>query len=560
LTRSTLTKAERQKIMGKYDVADIRRVRAQRRLAFLRDNAPRSLECHARLVHRDDRGLPLIPARHHMEWIKVLEDRVNFPYVAIIAPPGFAKSTWVTVSYASWRIGVTGGRCRIILASNTASQAYGFANGVRTAIEHPWYEKAYPGVRPDFDEGWTKDHFWVTGSVDSVNPTMLAVGIDGPVVGKRADEIILDDPTTFQQASSRTIMDAQRNWVKNTLIKRFPAGRQPPYGKNSRMVVVATRWGENDLIPTLEGLGFKILNFPALGFYDRIMRCPQCGDPRDVQWEKLLQRCEHCGSDERANPEWGTEPLWQEPRRKEGEIILGPDGEPIWYVPDGQMTQENLESERESDPIMFNLTMMGDATAMAGDFFGGPFLHGHLPQADVEGDWHDRVRASFDRVVQYVDTAGGKDQKRGDFFALATVGIRKGGEEVWVMDMERGRYAAPEQERAVLREAEEWDPDLVIIEDANEGRALYQRLVASSRLPIKAIPPTKSKEVRAIALSNAYKGGRVWHPEGAKWLRTYEGELVAFPRGMYDDQVDAVVGAYNASTKPASRIRSLVAP
>lgn len=529
-------KAERLAIASKYDLHDVRVAAQNRRLRYFRDNAPRSLECHARLVHRDTRGVPLIPAAHHCEWINVLEDRENFPYVCIVAPPGYAKSTWISVSYASWRIGVTGGRSRIILASNTASQAYGFAQGVREAIEHPWYQHAYPGVGPDLKRGWAQDQFWVTGSQDGVNPTLLAVGVSGPVVGKRADEIILDDPTTFQEASSRIIMDKQRNWLKNTLIKRFPAGMQPPYGHGSRMVVVTTRWGENDLVPTLESLGFKILVFPALGYWDRIVRCSQCGEQRDPDWVALMQRCEHCDTTEAPIFEWGREPLW-------------PQAESL----------QQLEDEEENDPLLFKLTKMGDAGAMGGDLFEGPFNHGEPPQADVEGDWHDRVRAAFDKIVQYVDTAGGKDRKRGDFFALATVGIRKKGEEVWVLDMERGRYAAPEQERAIAREAEEWDPDEIIIEDANEGRALFQRMVTSTRLPLRAYSPTKDKEFRATPLANIYAAGRVWHPLHAKWVKTYEAELVAFPRGVYDDQVDAVAGAFNASVRPGPQFRSLIA-
>jgi hypothetical protein len=30
----------------------------------------------------------------------------------------------------------------------------------------------------------------------------------------------------------------------------------------------------------------------------------------------------------------------------------------------------------------------------------------------------------------------------------------------------------------------------------------------------------------------------VWHREGAPWLTDYEDELLSFPRGKHDDQVD----------------------
>lgn len=533
-----ISEGEKREILSRYEHVELKRYASQRRLAYFRDNAPYSLECHARLVHRTDRGVPMMPAPHHQEWIPVLENRRDFPYLAIIAPPGYAKSSWVTGAYVSWRLGASGGTTRIILCSNTATQAMDFAQGVQAAVTHPWFQKAYPGVEPDYGRGWTKDRFWLTPNPDSVNPSLLAVGINGPVVGKRADEIVLDDPTTFQEASSRVIMAKQQNWLKNTLIRRFPAGMQPPHGRGGRMVVVATRWGENDLIPTLESLGFKVLNFPALGYWDRVARCPDCGEERDRDWVSLLRRCEHCDSGERPVMEWGRLPLWPEAD-----------------------SYEALAEEERDDPLLFQLIRQGDASAFSGQMFQGPFQHGEPPQDEtIEGTWHERVRAAFDRVVQYVDTSGGEKQNMGDFFALCTLGVRDGGNEVWVLDMERGRFQAPEQERVVQTEADEWDPDLIVIEEVNEGRALYQRLVRVARnLPLRKKPPTRSKEFRAIGLVNAYKAGIVWHPSRARWLRSYEAELVAFPKGTYDDQVDAAAGAFNASSDPGPRLRALIA-
>ena len=35
-----------------------------------------------------------------------------------------------------------------------------------------------------------------------------------------------------------------------------------------------------------------------------------------------------------------------------------------------------------------------------------------------------------------------------------------------------------------------------------------------------------------------YQSGKVYHPAGSPWLHTWESELLEFPTGEHDDQVD----------------------
>jgi predicted phage terminase large subunit-like protein len=46
------------------------------------------------------------------------------------------------------------------------------------------------------------------------------------------------------------------------------------------------------------------------------------------------------------------------------------------------------------------------------------------------------------------------------------------------------------------------------------------------------------KVSRARPIAARYEIGAVYHPAGAPWLADYEGELLAFPHGGHDDQVD----------------------
>ena len=51
------------------------------------------------------------------------------------------------------------------------------------------------------------------------------------------------------------------------------------------------------------------------------------------------------------------------------------------------------------------------------------------------------------------------------------------------------------------------------------------------------------KEARAAVQANKMEGGRVLLPTRATWLSDFEAELLAFPGGRHDVQVDALCQA-----------------
>ena len=59
-----------------------------------------------------------------------------------------------------------------------------------------------------------------------------------------------------------------------------------------------------------------------------------------------------------------------------------------------------------------------------------------------------------------------------------------------------------------------------------------------SRLPIIPLQPDTDKYTRALPMAILYQSGKVYHPAGTPWLHTWESELLEFPTGEHDDQVD----------------------
>lgn len=489
---------------------EIYREKNQRQREELAELAPHSMAAHAALFHKTDRGDPVIPARHHAEWVKFAHDFENYRWVVVVCPPGYAKSTWWSIIYPSWRIGVAKGRIRIGLISNTAHLTWGFSRSIMRVIADPLYRAVYEVGPDDKNRGWSQQQFWVDAAIDNKNPTVMSSGIGGPIQGMRFDEIICDDLSTWEDVRSDTVMDGQRHFIKSVLMKRYDPGGGPPNGFG-RCIVATTRWGERDLVPLFESLGFKIITMPALGYWDRKE-----------------------GPD--GSVEWGEEPLWPMVESK-----------------------EELESQREEDEVIFELVKQGNPKVVGGDVFDVSQINRH---EDVDVTDPDFL-ATFTDIVQSIDTAGGKDRKKGDFFVDATIGVRPGEdgrEEVWILDIERGRYPAPVQEKMVIQKGELWNPQLILIEERNEGGALFQRLIETTRLPVKAWYPEKDKEFRAIQFANALNSGKVHVPAYAKWVRPFEVEAAAFPRGPHDDQIDAVSAGYNHTGSGGPRLRVLQSP
>jgi predicted phage terminase large subunit-like protein len=202
----------------------------------------------------------LSPARHHQEWIAALEDK-SVRRLLIIAPPGHAKTSWVSIYYPAWRIG-SDPNLHFCLLSNTATQAHRPSVAARELIKNSdAYHKIFPQVKPDYIKGWA-EHEWF---VQRPNPgdkdaTMIAAGVFGPILGARIDELILDDCVDQENSATARQREKFWEWVKATAISRLTP--------DGRIICVMTRWHERDLAAELIAMGgFRVIHMPALGYY-----------------------------------------------------------------------------------------------------------------------------------------------------------------------------------------------------------------------------------------------------------------------------------------------------
>ena len=64
-------------------------------------------------------------------------------------------------------------------------------------------------------------------------------------------------------------------------------------------------------------------------------------------------------------------------------------------------------------------------------------------------------------------------------------------------------------------------------------------MAVKAGLPIKPLKPDKDKLSRGLAIAARMECGNIFFKRNALWLSDFEFELLSFPNGRNDDQVDA---------------------
>src|SRR5262249_23553653 len=145
-------------------------------------------------------------------------------------------------------------------------------------------------------------------------------------------------------------------------------------------------------------------------------------------------------------------------------------------------------------------------------------------------------RGANDRIVQSWDTAS-KAEELNDYSVCTTWVVK--GKDYFLVDAFRQRLDYPELKNKVMELWPRHRASTVLIEDKGSGTHLIQdlRRICSGPRPI-GIVPAGDKITRMAAHSAKIEAGHVHLPERASWLGDFRTELLAFPDGRYDDQVD----------------------
>lgn len=165
------------------------------------------------------------------------------PRLIVCMPPRHGKSVTVSHWFPTWLLETFHGR-RVILASYEAEFAAKWGGKVRDTIAE---NKDLLSVR--FKTKNPAMHNWET----SEDGAMMCAGVGGPITGKGANVLIIDDYVkNAEDANSLTMRNKTWDWWTSTARTRI----EPYVDKDGTktppaVVVMATRWHSDDLIGRL---------------------------------------------------------------------------------------------------------------------------------------------------------------------------------------------------------------------------------------------------------------------------------------------------------------------
>jgi predicted phage terminase large subunit-like protein len=157
----------------------------------------------------------------------------------------------------------------------------------------------------------------------------------------------------------------------------------------------------------------------------------------------------------------------------------------------------------------------------------------------VRQDWFRRYAAppaKFDSIFQSWDTAN-KMSELNDFSVCTTWGVV--GKNLYLLNVLRKRLEYPDLKRAVCSQAQAFSAVTVLIEDKASGTQLIQELKREDLCNVRGYNSTLDKQMRLVSVTSTIENGFVYLPEKAAWLDDYLHEMILFPRGNFDDQVDS---------------------
>jgi predicted phage terminase large subunit-like protein len=307
----------------------------------------------------------------------------------------------------------------------------------------------------------------------------FGTSVGGTLTGRGGNFIIIDDPLKPQDAMSEVKRDSVQQWYDSTLYSRLDSK------KDDVIIIVMQRLHVDDLVGyVIEKENWTHLDLPA------IAEAPQTVS---------------LGGG-RAH------------RRAIGDV-LHPEREPLSIL-DGikaQMGSQAFSAQYQQAPVPP----------------GGAMIQWSWFKTYRELPWRD----AGDELVQSWDTAAKADELND--FSVGTTWLVKGN-NYYLADVVRERLLYPELRRRIIETANRNSCRTVIIEDKGSGTSLIQDLKGAGQLWPIAFRPEGDKITRLAAQSAKIEAGHVHLPEHASWLGDFKTEMMRFPYGRHDDQVDSV--------------------
>jgi hypothetical protein len=312
--------------------------------------------------------------------------------IAVVAPRGSAKSTWVSLVYPLWSA-LHGYEPYIQIISDTQSQARLLLEAIKREIEdNPLLAQAYPAA-VGRGSPWGQDRIRLANKV-----VIEALGTCSKIRGRRNREerpslIILDDPQNDQHVTSATRRTQSWNWFNRAVLN---AGTP-----DTNVLVVGTALHRECLALKLaDTAGWDATTFRAL------VRLP---DRMDLwrEWEEVYTHHDDPDHETKARQ-------FYEERR----VQMNAGAELLW-------------PEREDLYSLMSLRAAIGLAAFASEKQGDPFdpstCEWPLDYFTGTNFWFDKWPEQLVVRALALDPSKGLDARVGDYSALVKVGQDQNG-------------------------------------------------------------------------------------------------------------------------------------
>lgn len=389
-------------------------------------------------------------------------------------PPRHLKSFIVSVAFPAFLLGHNPS-AQIICASYGQDLADKHARDCRALMQTNFYQRI-------FSTRLSPDKTAASNFETTAGGCRLATSVTGPLTGRGADYIIIDDPLKANEAHSESNRNAVNEWFDGALYTRITNK------ETGVIVVVMQRLHEDDLAGHLiEKGGWSVLSLPAIATQAEVFDIETPYGPRRFE-------------------------------RQEGDV-LHPARE----------SRETLAALKRS---------MGD-WAFSAQYQQTPTPRGGLL---VKAAWFQRytettLPKSFEQVVLSCDTAN-KVSELADYTAITVWGIK--GPRYFLIDVIRRRLNYPDLKRTIKDLAAGYRATSVLIEDRASGTQLIQELKYEGVHTVVGCSPDGDKVMRLHAQTATIENGFVYLPNEAPWLGDFLHEVTSFPNSKHDDQADSL--------------------
>lgn len=396
-----------------------------------------------------------------------------------LMPPGSAKSTYSSVVFPTHYLGRFP-KTSIIVASYASDLPKKFGRRARSIVNQKQYQRIFDAQLSQ--ESGAVDEWALTNGSE-----WMAAGILTGITGNRVDGVVWDDLIKGREQADSEIV-RQKTWdayFEDLLTRKKPKGWE---------VGITTRWheddpagrilpadysGESGLIPCRDGNDWYVVCLPAI--------CEREDDPLG---------------------------------REVGEILW-----PEWFTP------EHFNSFKRNART-WNALFQQRPAPETGDFFEAGWLKPYNTMPP-------RETLTIYGASDFAVTSGG-----GDYTVLLVVGV-DAQQHIYLLDLWRAQTKSDKWVDTFCDLVEKWKP-LGWAEESGQintgvGPFLVERLrqrhlyIARAQFSVRG-----DKAIRAQSIRGRMAMDGLYVPATAPWYPAFKRELMTFPAGAHDDQVDAL--------------------